>query len=157
MKNQTQRKTLILVICIFISMVFTFSKRCCNPDKNEDKEVSVTLDIKKVEGEISCNGKGLPDEVSVQVSVYNDKYKRYGHNIFPPSGTHTLTVEWHDELGEPDAWKVEQVVRIDGSPICESMTCPAGCGDCVDVASKRGPAPIGTTIYYRILCNCRNL
>ncbi|MBM4259471.1 MAG: hypothetical protein FJ147_26675 [Deltaproteobacteria bacterium] len=72
---------------------------------------------------------------------------------FGANGPFTLTVQWPQNLGQPDGWRVTAVTRLDDTEVCTRDTC-GGQRQCLNMATNVRQAPLTTTIDWRVDCKC---
>jgi len=106
----------------------------------------------------TCNGP-MPEMVAVSAQVYKGNNFVGQTGVFPANGPYSFIIRWPSFREKPDGWRVTDVLRTDGSPICEAetvMMCdPTRPEKCQDVETKVQSAAVGTPINRTVRCQCR--
>jgi hypothetical protein len=147
MKTKQNNRT--VAYYFIIAAVETFILSGCN--ELVSYNVNGTLDIQNID----CDGV-IPQQVKVQAQLFkgNDLVGKAG--IFNSNGPFNMTIDWPKHLGQPAAWRVTTVTRVDGTNLCEleDMICPES-KKCIDMATKVRQAPINNPIHWRVRCTCK--
>jgi hypothetical protein len=161
------RNLLIIVLIIVVSGLFS-----CNKGKNREYELKGKVTMKN---DCTKNNVDLPKKIRIKAKLH------YQRSTVNPSSfnkgdiatavavvdakTKDATYSLKETTSEiAKEWKIEAIVRNDGSEICKPIACksplvPLVCRDNATVERNRFtvPIPSGQTIVtrdYRIQCSC---
>lgn len=133
--------SVVLLACIMLT--------ACDRNGVVNHQVNGTLDIQNVDCDVA-----IPGQVKVHAQLFKGNNSVGASGNFGSNGPFNLTIQWPQNLGQPEGWRVTAVTRLDGSEICTGEnTCAEG-RQCLDMATKVRRAPLNSPINWRVRCTC---
>jgi hypothetical protein len=132
----------------FVLCVCLFALTACDGNGIVNHQVNGTLAIQNVDCDLV-----IPAQVKVHAEVFQGNRFVGVSGAFGANGLFNLTIQWPQNWGQPDGWRVSAVTRLDDTEVCTRDTC-GGQRQCLDMATNVRQALLTNTIDRRIDCKC---